>query len=371
MKKNILLSLLIVLFFISCSEDSNIEIKQKKNFIYPDAEALKMETLKILEGRNGEGSFVFLEGNSLAYVYTSFNQGGSHDSSYSDIYYIVSNDSERKIWSEPKLLIKNHGEKNIMSVSCLKEGDKIIVQYLEKNSLTDLKVVSRYSYDNLKSLTPVRYLNIDKGYNVVNNDRILKNNNSILTPISRHTRKESDGSLKFYYKGVIELAVEKDNEVNLVTIDTLPKYIIQEPGIVKLKDNRLMAWGRSNNDYLFVSYSNSNNYKFSTFEENKNIKPIHLSPISIKNIHDDLIVIYNKELKEKSSNRSPLVLAVSKNDLQTIYKEYVIEKEENLSFAYTAIIKDGEDLLLAYYMESRDLTVNRGKMVKLKGFYSK
>lgn len=153
-------------FIIGCDNQG----LNTKEFHYP--EKINIEFLHEINNgfRNGEGSFLNIGNNTLAYVYTCFSSG-TDDASYSDICIIKSSDTDRKIWSSPEILIRNHGLENIMSVSLLrKDNNSILIQYLEKNSCNDLKIIRRYSFDELETRP---------GYNVVNNDRILSNNRYI------------------------------------------------------------------------------------------------------------------------------------------------------------------------------------------------
>jgi len=159
----------ICLSFVITSCGNNLDSKE---FQYP--EKINIEFLHEINNgfRNGEGSFLNIENNTLAYVYTCFNKGVD-DASYANICIIKSSDTARKIWTSPEILIINHGVENIMSVSLLRKDDNsILIQYLEKNSCNDLKIMRRYSFDELKTVSDIFPLKTKPGYNVVNNDRL-------------------------------------------------------------------------------------------------------------------------------------------------------------------------------------------------------
>lgn len=361
MLKTLLIGL-ISIFIISCNQNST-----NKGY-YPDK--LDITPLHIISDneRNGEGGFILLENNVLAYVYTCFI-GGSQDSSYSDICVIKSSDKDREIWTNPEILIINHGAQNIMSVSLLRYDDKkILIQYLEKNSLSDLKIVRRFSDNNLNNISKIDYVNVNNGYNVVNNDRVINYKDNIYTPISRHC---CDKGVSFVYPGVMELAItDKNNNTKLITIPTDDNITFQEPGVVKLDENgHLLFWFRNNTNKMLISHSLDYGKTFTSIEKSI-INTVPFSPSSIKNINNDLFVVYNEWTKEtKKQERTPLVLVISRDGLNTIDKKYVLENDKSKGYMYTSIYKDNDSLILAYMFTTYGEIGLKVKIIKLNNIF--
>lgn len=363
----ILIIIVVTLGLISCSNDMD------DSQHYPIR--IDKETLYTINNghRNGEGVFISLSDEQLAYVYTCFTSG-SKDSSSSDICYIVSDNFNRKKWTEPKVLIKNHGMQNIMSVSAVKLKDNsILIQYLEKNDCNNLQIVQRFSFDSLETFTDIKYITFD-GYNVVNNDRLLYFNNEIFTPISQHSCIDN----KFNSKGIMKLAITNhQGNTDIIEIDTNnTTTIFQEPGIVNLDDNsKMMMWFRNSTSSIYTAISN-NTGRFFTEPTEGILKIVPFSPSSIKSINKHLFIVYNKytDLHENNISyekyRSPLVLAISKDGLNSIDQEYILENNTSLGYMYTSIYKDKDNILLAYMIQNK---YNKFilKITKIKGLLQK
>lgn len=350
-------------FIIFACGDSN---SATDKFNYPDT--LDIEVLHEINNgfRNGEGSFLNINNNSLAYVYTCFNN--NKDNSYADICIIKSHDINRNIWTEPEVLIKNHGKQNIMSVSLLRKNDNsILIQYLEKNSCNDLRVMRRYSFDELKTVSKLYPLNTRDGYNVVNNDRLLYYKQSIYTPISRHSCNNGI----FVYSGIMELAItDKNDNTTIVSIPNDSNITLQEPGIVNLKTtNNLLMWFRNSTNQMLIATSTDLGHTFTSIKPSI-LNTVPYSPSSIKSYNNDLFIVYNKWSNDTiKQERTPLALAISKDDLKTIDKEYILENDKDLEYMYTSIHKDRNNLILAYTIRNKSLFIL--KIVKINSMFKK
>jgi len=367
MKKilNYIVVLSIVLIIISCTNDSK---DKHDSFVYPTT--LKIEKLYEIDNgyRNGEGAFILLRDNRLAYIYTCFNNG-VNDNSSSDICIIKSKDEDKKKWSTPEILINNHGIENIMSVSLLRLPDNsILIQYLEKNSCNDLKIVRRYSFNELETVSQPYYLDTHEGYNVVNNDRVLLYNNHIYTPISRHLCKDGN----FTYAGIMELSIT-DTDIKgyseIINIDTNDSSaIFQEPGIINLnRKGRMLMWFRNSTNNMFISKSDNYGKSFSQPIQ-IGIKTVPYSPSSIKRYKEDLFLVYNKwDKNNKNNKRTPLILSISKTELASLDYEYILEDDNNSEYMYTSMYKLNKDLFLAYMVQKGRKITNR--IVKIKNMF--
>jgi hypothetical protein len=365
--KKIFFVLYLVFIITGCGNEKRKKNIGEKIWQYPQ----KVNIEKLYESnnsfRNGEGAFLKLENNILAYVYTCFeNRNGDDDSA--NICIIKSFDKNRKLWTKPKILIYNHAIENIMSVSLLRKDDNsILIQYLAKNSCNNLRIIRRYSYDELKNLSQPYELDIGDGYNVVDNDRLLYYNNKIYTPISKHTCKNND----FNYSGIMELAItddKNDNNITIIKIKNDSNITLQEPGIVKLKgDGNLLMWFRNNTNNMLISISQDYGKHFSKIHSTI-IKTVPYSTANIKSFNDDLFIVYNKwSLKNKNYSRIPLVLAISRDNLKTINNEYILENNNTKEYMYPSIYKDGLNLIIAYMIQYK--TNFKLKIIKLNRIF--
>jgi predicted neuraminidase len=128
--------------------------------------------------------------------------------------------------------------------------------------------------------------------------------------------------------------------------DALVGTILQEPGIVKLKNGDILMFMRTRSHLQFLSYSKDNGETW-TDAVKSNIKSPN-SPALIKRIPStgDLIMVWNNN--GKSQNRTPLSVAISSNEGKTWDKIKNIENDSAGSFSYPAIHFVNNDVLVAY-----------------------
>ena len=351
---------LLIFILISCDSNSF----KSKEFIYPDK--LCKKTLYTIDNgyRNGEGAFILLKNNQLAYIYTCFS--GTKDNSYSDICMIKSINESKTKWSEPKILIYNNAVENIMSVSAIRmKNGSILIQYLKKNSCNDLVIARRFSYDELKTFSKEYILDVGDGYNVVNNDRIINVNHNIYVPISKHFCING----KFIYNGKILLAITSEKNVKkIIQIPTNDSNItFQEPGIFHiLHTKKMIVWLRNSSTNIMFSKSQDWGMHFNKPEKGI-LQVVPYSPSSIKVYNNsDVFIIYNKYTKNNKENkRAPLVLSILDASLKNIKKEYIIENNSSLDYEYISMYKDSNDLVIAYYVQNKNNFIL--KILKLKG----
>ncbi len=319
--------------------------------------------------RNSEGSMIELKNNEIMFVYTHF-YGGMSDNARA---YLGARHSKDKgeTWAEKdRIIIENEGMENVMSVSLirLKTGE-ILLGYLIKNSLMDCKYYIRKSKDEGQSFSEkILVTNTDCGnenYFVVNNDRIIQlSTGRILVPASHHSTPT--GEWKDRKPGRIMVFYSDDNGTTwksgktvLETPDTNDKHGLQEPGIVELKNGKLLMWIRTNLGSQFYSYSDDCGETWTKVQPSDLISP--LSPASIKKIPEteDLLAIYNDRsgrfpISENPYQRTPLVAAVSKDEGKTWIKHFVIEDDPEGRFCYTSILFTDHKIILSYSANKAD-----------------
>jgi len=318
--------------------------------------------------RKGEGDLIVLKDGSLLLAYTEF-YGCSSDFSPARIVGIKSYDNGYS-WSKPFILQENIGQCNVMSVSLvrLKTGE-IAFFYGVKNSFEDLRFYMRKSFDEGETWSKPVLVTVDKGYFVMNNDRVVQlSSGRIIAPVSTY----QDSVNHSYWKSYIyysddngETWVKSKNEVKLPkNIDSLTG--LQEPGIIELKDNRIMMYMRTGLGYIYASYSEDWGETWSK-PKSLNVKA-PTSPSSIKRIPQtgDLILIWNdknnfniENLKRRGADicdrifqhRAPLSLAISRDEGETWIKKMDIEPDLNHRYCYTSITFKKQYIFLTYYYD--------------------
>jgi sialidase-1 len=131
------------------------------------------------------------------------------------------------------------------------------------------------------------------------------------------------------------------------TIVDLPdsKAGAQEPGVVELKDGRVMMWLRTDQGSIYRCYSRDRGETWSPPEPMGLDSP--LSPQSIKRLPrtGDLLLVWN----HSKSGRFPLTAAVSKDEGLTWRHIRNLDEDAAHSFAYTSIEFLDDRALFTYY----------------------
>ncbi len=308
--------------------------------------------------RNSEGDFIQLKDGSILFIYTHFTSGsGDHASAYLAGRYSRNNG---KTWSsEDVVILPNEGSMNVMSVSLLRlQNGNIALFYLRKNSETDCIPYLRTSSDEAKTWTePIRCIDSD-GYFVVNNDRIVQlQNGRLLLPASLHgttkTGLDSRGKIYCYFSDDNGQTWNKSQQ-----IPNPENVVLQEPGIVELKDKSIMLFCRTDSGVQFISYSNNEGLSWSPAEPGNIKSP--LSPASIERIPStgDLLLVWNNNFKPvgDGKKRSPFNLAISMDDGKSWIKTKTIESDSMGWYCYTAIEFVGNHILLGHCAGDRRVT---------------
>jgi len=300
--------------------------------------------------RNSEGDFITLKDGRILLIYTHFTEG-SGDNTHA---YLASrySDDDGRTWTEEDItIVQNEGGMNVMSVSLIRlNSDKIALFYMRKNSETDCHPVMRISNDEANTWSEPIVCVDEPGYYVMNNDRVVKlKNGRILLPLALHNTPDINewfnGRIICYHSDNDGNSWKKGNEIEN------PRNITsQEPGIIQLKDERLMLFCRTNLGVQYFSFSGDNGETWSKLEPGNIKSP--LSPASIERIPNtgDLLLVWNSNYKPGSNGgkRTPFNLAISKDDGKTWIKSKAIENDPYGWYCYTAIEFIGDNILLAH-----------------------
>lgn len=305
--------------------------------------------------RNSEGDFITLKDGTIMFVYSHFYGDSRSDFGHSLLAARYSDDGGGS-WSEKdEIIIENEGGVNVMSVSLLRlQDDRIAMFYLRKNSMQDCVPIIRYSEDEGKTWSEARPTITDReGYFVLNNDRAIQlDEGRLLMPVSLHITPEKDkrfnehGIMFCYYSDDAGLTWQSGSPLENET-----GYLTQEPGVVELKDGRVMMYVRSDVGRQLVSYSKDRGHSWLSLELSNIVSP--LSPVSVERIPKtgDLLLVWNnndgrdERIREK---RTPFNTAISKDDGATWQNMKTIANDTDTRYCYTAIHFVEDAILLAH-----------------------
>jgi len=299
--------------------------------------------------RNSEGDFVNLKDGRILFVYTRYNQKSADDNAPAFLAGRYSNDGGKTWTQKDDVILPNEGGMNIMSVSLLRlQNDDIGMFYLKKNSGIDCIPMLRISKDEAKSWSnAIPCITDKKGYFVLNNDRVIKlKDGRLIMAVARHCvpggEDKAVGDLFSYYSD--------DNGQTWTSSAQVPNpkgIVTQEPGLIEMRDGRIMMYIRASGGWQQLSFSNDLGKTWSPIEKSNIVSPI--SPATIEKIPGtrDWLLVWNNN--GKSDRRTPLTSAISKDEGKTWKHIKNINGDPDLWLCYIAIhFVDKKHLLLGY-----------------------
>ncbi|MFC1793350.1 sialidase family protein [Planctomycetota bacterium] len=328
----------------------------------------EIETLLVIEPgkenpRNSEGDIIELKDGQLCLIYTRFTGGGS-DHAAADLAMRISGDGG-KSWSEDRIVVQHPGGLNVMSVSLLRlASGQIALFYLRKTSREDCRPLMCISSDEAATWSESNVCITDKvGYYVLNNDRAVQlRSGRLVLPVAWHQGPGQPRDTA----GVIMCYLSDDNGKTFRrSKDSFKGYApdgqritVQEPGVVELKDGRLMMFMRTNAASQYISYSQDGGEIWTKAQPSALASP--LSPASIKRIpwSGDLLCVWNDHSglhHYPKGRRTPLCLAISKDEGKTWSRSVIIEDNPDGWYCYTAITFVKDRALLSYCAGDREI----------------
>jgi sialidase-1 len=127
---------------------------------------------------------------------------------------------------------------------------------------------------------------------------------------------------------------------------------LQEPGVVELKDGRLLMFMRTGMGSQYFSYSTDGGDTWSPVTASTLLSPV--SPASIERIPKtgDLLAVWNDHSKVsaeiRNRKRTPFTVAISRDEGKTWEKAKNLADDPEGWYCYTAIEFVGDRVLLAY-----------------------
>lgn len=334
--------------------------------------------------RNSEGDLVELKDGRVLLIYTHF-YGGAGDHAKAHLASRISDDGGATWSKEDIVVVPNEAGLNVMSVSLLRLADgRLALFYLQKNSQTDCRPLMRFSTDEGETWSEPRHVisDEDMGYYVMNNDRVIQlSSGRLIAPVAQHVGPGmpkrnnaaetlvyySDDAGKSWKRSAYAARPPKRNDKDVLT---------QEPGVVELKDGRLMMWIRTNAGSQFVTYSSDQGKTWTQLEPSQMVSPI--SPATIERIPStgDLLLIWNDHSNIPDSlrgKRTPLSSAISKDDGKTWTHVKTLEDNPHGWYCYIAVDFIDDHVVMAYCAgdrrENNGLAVTNTQRLPVERFY--
>ncbi|HEX4793319.1 MAG TPA: sialidase family protein [Humisphaera sp.] len=306
--------------------------------------------------RNSEGDFAVLGDGRVLFVYTRFT-GGTGDADAAELVSRLSTDGGRTWSARDELVVaRPAGAQNIMSVSILPLRDgRLAMFYLEKKSAGDCRAVMRVSTDGAKSWSEPRECMPEAGYFVVNNGRAIQlADGRIILPAARH---DAAADKPGWHRGVAVCFFSDDGGLTWHRSDSAleappqSRSGLQEPLVAELKDGRLLMLCRTDQGFLFRSYSQDRGQTWSAPEPSDLASP--LSPASLKRIPKtgDLLLVWNDHTAIDAAHRgkrTPLTVAISNDEGKTWTHRKTLYDDPQGWYCYCAIAFVGERVLLGH-----------------------
>ncbi len=322
--------------------------------------------------RNSEGDFLPLRDGRLLFAYSHFT-GGADDDATAHIAGRFSSDGGRTWTPQDKLLVPNEGAMNTMSVSLLRlRNDAIALFYLRKNSSADSLLMVRFSTDEAQSWSEPRLCMPTEGYFVVNNDRVVQlASGRIVAPAARHSLPGqsyrscgealcflSDDAGQTWRQGKSVIAPPPNSSTGL-----------QEPGLVELRDGRLLMVCRTDLGCQYRAFSDDGGETWSEAAPSTILSPV--SPATLGRIPatGDLLMVWNNHegiAPALQNKRTPLCAALSRDEGSSWARVRTLEHEPDGWYCYTAMEFVGDSVLLAYCAgDSKVGGLNRTRVMRV------
>lgn len=325
--------------------------------------------------RNSEGAFISLNDGRLFFAYSRYSGGGFRDESRADIAAIVSADGGNT-WSEPRILVtaESHGALNVMSVSLLRmQNGDVGLFYLVKHGFEDTRLELCRSADEGDTWSAPLYCVERLGFNVVNNDRVVRTaSGRLLIPSAHHGIKaqppEPAGfpiAVDYFYGSDDDGKTWFESPVAVALNSPHTAVGLQEPGVVELHPGLLWAWARTDMGRQYEFFSRDNGLTWDTPVPSRFTSPC--SPLSMKRVPgtDCLLAVWNPiapyptiKLDIPHGDRKRLVYALGRDNGARWSDPVILEDADWCGYCYTAIHFLEDAVLLGYCAgDDRDYSI--------------
>jgi sialidase-1 len=296
--------------------------------------------------RNGEGDLIELKDGSLLLAYTRWTKGDGADDAPADIRATTSRDGGLT-WSDDVILQPNDAM-NVMSVSLLRLADgEILFAFGRRYSNARNLFYSRFSTDEGRTWSREHLITPLTRYQGMNNDHVIQlKSGRLLAPFflcRGHSWKED-----FYFHATVTYSDDNgrlwQTYGQMLDVPGSPAGA-DEPGLVQLKDGRVLMIIRTGRGKIYRSFSSDGGLRWTSPEPTDLASPP--SPASIARIPStgDLLLIWNNSTRQ----RTPLTCALSQDEGKTWRHIKNLEDDPKGRFCYTSITFVKDRVLLTYY----------------------
>lgn len=297
--------------------------------------------------RNSEADMLQLKDGRVMLAWTEFYTPTGSDWGAAQISTVFSRDAGRT-WTGKTVLQENIGKMNVMEPDLLRlKSGKVLFLFCRKNSEADCLPMARLSTDDGKTFSRPKPLPIEPNpsYTGTNHDRLIQlKKGRVLAPAwyTQDIRVSTHIFTRVYYTDD-EGRTWKASK----TIVDIPdsKAGAQEPGVIELKDGRIMMWMRTDKGKIYRSYSSDAGESWTQPKPMPLDSPV--SPQSIKrhSVTGDLVLVWNNS----TSRRFPLTAAISKDEGETWQNIRNLDEDTQHTYAYTSIEFLKDRALFTYY----------------------
>ena len=320
--------------------------------------------------RQSEGDIVVLRDGTLFAVWSDFYEM-ANDHAPARISAARSTDSGRT-WGPRFTLQENTGLSNVMCASLVRSrtGD-ILFFYLQKNSTTDLKAYVRRSTDDAQTWGPPVLMMPEPGYHVMNNARVIQlKTGRLLAPVATSLQV---GTKNDNFKTVVYRSDDDGRTWQRgTTFLSAPKRGAMEPGLIELKDGRVLQIIRTQTGKIWHAYSADGGDTWSEATPWTIEAPEAPSTLARNPANGDWLLVWNPTVvwsnPEKTvlgtnhgGPRTPLAAMISRDEGRTWSVPKNLESNANATYAYTSITFHDGRALLSYYHSPAP-----GKLLSLK-----
>ena len=331
--------------------------------------------------RNSEGDFALLKDGRILFAYSKFvgGTGGDHDQCV--IAQRVSSD-RGETWSGDRIVATNELEAggNVMSVSFMRLKDGRLALFHDcklktPDGYSSSVKLMRTSSDEGDTWSAARDIlpHAPKSYRVLNNARVLRlRSGRLLVPLADHGLFGKGRPFKSNATMVCALS-DDDGEtwrlsspVGRKDENAERKILFQEPGVIELKDGRVMMYFRTNAGRQYYAYSTDGGLTWGAAEPSPLFSP--LSPATIRRLATGELICFwndheNRPDQAKSGPswaaglRTPLAVGISTDEGRTWPRRRLLESQCDLKhpqrywYCYTAVLELEDRLLVAYCAE--------------------
>lgn len=297
--------------------------------------------------RNSEADMLQLKGGRLMLAWTEFYTTDGEDWGPARLSAMFSAD-RGKTWKDKFTLQENIGKMNVMEPDLLPlKSGKVLFLFCRKNSEADCLPLARLSADGGKTFSAPKPLPIDPNpsYTGMNHDRLVQlKSGRVLMPLwyTPDYRIQKHILSRVYYSDDDGRSWKPSKTI--VDIPDSPAGA-QEPGVIELKDGRILMWMRTDKGKIYHCHSSDQGETWSRPQPMELDSP--RSPQSIKRIPKtgDLLLVWN----HSKTKRYPLNTAISKDEGKTWTNIKTLDGDSAHTYAYTSIEFLDDRALFTYY----------------------